>query len=339
VIDFNQIESPISLTSDYILSKVSEEQIYYYYFGRFELGKVYPSKFRRDSNPSTGFYISKSGKIIYNDLKTGEKVNCFSFVAKLYNISYKDALNRIALDFGIIKSKEVKPIAQKILNQSISFDREAKKDTIIQVVPDKWQAVHIEYWKQYEVDIADLKAQEVYPVKKLFVNKCELKVDELCFAYIVKEKINATKEYRTYIKVYQPYNKTMKWLSNVPITVPFGLDTLKYGTDHVVVGKAQKDRLILLKLFQSVIGTQNESEAALQESLVKHLCFHYPQRTIIWDADETGVENCKKFNSRGFGYFNTPKHMLEHGIKDISDYVKEFGLSQLERLLKAKNIL
>jgi hypothetical protein len=131
----------------------------------------------------------------------------------------------------------------------------------------------------------------------------------------------------------------MKWLSNVPIHVPFGLYELKYNTDHVVVGKAQKDRLILLKLFQSVIGTQNESESALQDSLVKHLTFSFPRRTIIWDSDETGVTNCTKFNDRGFGYFNTPKHMLEHGIKDVSDYVKEFGLSQLERLLKHKGIL
>lgn len=340
MIDFSQIETAVKVDVKFILSKLDEVQIFYYYFGHFELGKVYSSKFRKDATPSTGFYFNKRGRLVYNDLKTGEKLDCIAFVAKLHNMTFGEACYRIATDFGLIKHKDAKPMAQSILNKTIDFDREAKRSTEIQITPGRWESHHINYWKQYEIDVADLKREEVYPVKKLFINKAEFfGLDELTFAYAVKERIG--KEEKVYLKIYQPYKQgaTGKWISNVPITVPFGMHNLKYGTDHVIVGKAQKDRLILLKLFESVIGTQNESESALQRNLVNHLCFQFPRRTIIWDSDETGVTNCTKFNDKGFGYFNTPKHLLEHGIKDVSDYVKEFGLAQLERLLKHKGIL
>jgi hypothetical protein len=337
MIDFNQVNAAISVDVDYVLSKLDEVQIFLYYFGKFELGDVYPSRFRRDRNPSTGFYYNKNKSLIYNDFKTGEKLNCFAFVAKLHSISYIEAVKKVAVDFGLIRGN-ASAAAQKILNQNIEFDKEEKVQKIIQVTPGKWQSHHINYWKQYEVTVDELKRENVFPVEKLYINKAPKGVDELCFAYVVDEVVNG-KTVNTYLKIYQPYSEERKWLSNTPINIPFGMKNLKYGTDHVIISKAQKDRLVLLKLFPSVIGTQNESESALQNELVKHLCFHFPRRTIIWDADETGVTNCTKFNSRGFGYFNTPKCYLERGIKDVSDYVKQFGLEALEIILKEKQIL
>ena len=337
MIDFSNIDAPVSVNVDFILSKLDEVQIFYYYFGHFELGKVYPSKFRRDRNASTGFYVNRNGKVIYNDLKTGEKLNCFTFVQKLHNLTFVGALNRIAEDFGLVGDSS-STLTTSILNQSIEFDREYKRNTLIQFIPGQWTANRLRYWSEYYICEDELRKNEVYPVDKLFINKQEIyNLDELCFAYIVHEK---TKDGNViYIKIYSPHSERMKWLSNIPITVSFGMDTLVYGTDQVEIGKAQKDRMILLKFFKSVIGTQNESESALPSRLVNHLRFHFPKRTIFWDSDETGVENCTKFNSRGFGYFNTPKELLAQDIKDVSDYVKQFGLSSLETLFKQKNLL
>jgi hypothetical protein len=335
MIDFGQIESPIKLTTEWVLSKVEDHQIFRYYFGEFELGKVYSSKFRRDSTPSTGFYISKNGALLYNDFRTGEKLNCFTYVAKIYNLSFKEAIKRIALDFGLIKGGSGR--AQDILDQAISFDREYKKTTLIQFIPGKWTTNRVLYWNQYEITVPELKREEVYPVDKLFINKVEIKVDELCFAYVVRERVKGKEN--VYIKIYSPFSQRMKWLSNIPISVPFGLNNLSYKSHRLIIGKAQKDRLVLLKLFPSVIGTQNESESALPDDLVKHLCFNFDERIIMWDNDETGVENCKKFNPKGFGYFNIPKTYSDQGIKDVSDLVAVYGIKRLEKLLKDKNII
>lgn len=339
MIDFNQVDAAVNVTREFILSRVSEEQIFFYYFGRFELGKVYPSKLRRDKSPSTGFYINKTGNIIYNDLCTGEKTNCFTFVSKLFQLPHIDALHKIAYDFGLINHATVKPIAQNILDQGVEFDRELKKNTLIQFIPGQWTERRRMYWGQYSLEVDELKREQVYPVDKLFLNKNEIRnLDELCFAYVVQDRVKG-EEPRTLVKIYSPYSTTMKWLTNIPLTTPFGMNDLKYGTDHIIVTKAKKDMMVLRKLLPSVIGTQNESASSLTDENVKHLCFNFERRTIIWDSDDAGVTNCKKFNSRGFGYFNTPKELLERDIKDVSDYVKAFGLKALEDLLKQKGIL
>lgn len=97
--DFNKIHTE-QINSDFVLSKISDASIFYHYFGEFSLTGRYPSKFRKDRNPSTGFYISKKGRITYNDFTNSEKMDCFAFVAKLHNISYGEAVRKIAAEWG-----------------------------------------------------------------------------------------------------------------------------------------------------------------------------------------------------------------------------------------------
>jgi hypothetical protein len=338
MIDF----SKIGLTAEFILSKIDESQVFYYYHGPFELRKAYPSKLRRDRNPSTSFFISKTGNILYKDFSNGKTYNCFTFVAELYKVSYHDALHIIATDFGLIDGTAIKAKAQQVLD-NVEFDKSIKKETIIQVIPTLWTNKQLKYWNQYHISIDTLGRNNVYPVKRLFVNKMEYSIDELCFAYLVRHRDEEGKDYE-YLKIYQPQrsNENGKWISNVPISVPFSLYEAKISrrlpSDHVVIGKAKKDEMVLQSFFEWTIASQNESEGALLPH-VPFLQAAFKRQTIIWDADETGVQNCKKFNSKGFGYFNTPAYLLERGIKDVSDYVKAFGMKALERLLKSKGTI
>jgi hypothetical protein len=339
MIDFNTITVPNDLSISSVLSRVDESQIFSYYFGYFELRKLYPSKLRRDRKPSTSFFVStKSGNILYKDFATNEVFNCFTFVARMYNVSFREALAIIAKDFGLIPGTIATTEARTVL-ENVSFDKEIKSQTLIQVIPAQWEPEHIEYWNSYHISVDKLKANDVYPVRTLFVNKAKFSTDKLCFAYLVKY-VDSFGEYHEYLKIYQPQrtNENGKWINNVPISVPFGLYDLK-PSGHIVVGKAKKDEMVLQHFFTSTIGTQNESESALAPPLVSRLHEEFPKRTIIWDSDQTGVENCKKFNDKGFGYFNTPAYLVDRGIKDVSDYVKAFGMKAFERLLKSKNII
>jgi len=337
MIDFGSVIPTHDITTEFILSKLDESHIFSYYFGYFELNKLYPSKLRADKHPSTSFFIStKTGSILYKDFANNKVYNCFNFVAALFNTSFIEAMNIIARDFGLSNINTAKPEAIDVL-KNVDFDKQIKAQTIIQVIPSVWESHHIQYWKEYHLDIQKLKANNVYPVKKLFVNKREFVIDPLCFAYLVRSDDDG---YHEYLKIYQPLRTTTtgKWINNVPITVPFGLYELK-PSNHIVVGKAKKDEMVLQHFFTSTIGTQNESEAALSDVLVSRFHNEFPRRTIIWDADSAGVESCKKFNDRGFGYFNTPAYLVDRGIKDVSDYVKAFGMKALERLLKSKGII
>ena len=50
-------DNPITL--DYILSKVTEYDIYARYLGQFKVGFIYNSPFRKDKNPSFGIFRSR----------------------------------------------------------------------------------------------------------------------------------------------------------------------------------------------------------------------------------------------------------------------------------------
>ena len=50
------------VTLEWILSKVTEYDIYAKYIGQFKVGMIYNSPFRKDKNPSFGIFYSKRTK-------------------------------------------------------------------------------------------------------------------------------------------------------------------------------------------------------------------------------------------------------------------------------------
>jgi hypothetical protein len=333
--DFSKIHSgPVD--RDFVLKKVDDATIFCHYFGSFKIKEAYKSKFRKDKIASTGFYINRVGKVIYNDFRTGEKLDCFAYVAKLYNISYGEAIKRVARDFGLIDNTTC-VVSNDTIRLGANLDKECKKETVIQFIPDKWTDAHLSFWREFEITKDELIRENVYPVKTLFINKNKIYNPKkyLRFAYIVE---NGDK---SYVKIYSPSDPRMKWVSSIPLSIPFGMNSLPEKSDKLIITKSQKDRILLMKIFDAVIATQNESESALPSEILDNINLRdFKEKIIFWDNDETGVENCKKFNAKGFGYFNIPKEYYnKFRIKDASDFVAYYGLDALIELFKNKNIL
>lgn len=55
--DKRRVKTPTNITLDYILSKVTEYDIYTHYLGQFKVGAIYNSPFRKDKNPSLEYTI------------------------------------------------------------------------------------------------------------------------------------------------------------------------------------------------------------------------------------------------------------------------------------------
>ena len=74
--DKRRVKLPDNITLDWILSKVSEYDIYAHYLGQFKVGMIYNSPFRKDKNPSFGIYYSKrTNQLLFKDHGTGESGN------------------------------------------------------------------------------------------------------------------------------------------------------------------------------------------------------------------------------------------------------------------------
>jgi hypothetical protein len=340
--DFKSVEAPQKLNINFILSKITQEQIFYYYFGKFDLKTVYPSKFgsgkHRDKNPSTGFYISTSGKIIYNHINGREqKMDCFAFVSRLYNISISDAIKRIAADFGLIDGKQ-KSVSDDFLKDMAMFDKTYKKDTRIHFVPGLWSDEAKAFWKSYHITKKELELEGVYPIKKLFINDIPIPnhTNSLRFALTVPKKDELL------TKVYSPGGTdNLKWVSNIPLDRPFGVNTLNKNAPFSVTTKSVKDMIILKKFLPAVLASQNESRSAVSDETCKKLWFYFDNNNYIaWDADDTGYAATLEMEEIGFKPLLLPRDLYDQeGIKDWSDLAKEKGLNEVENLLKQYELI
>lgn len=327
-----------TLTANYVLSQVSESQIFNAYFGECELGKRYPSFFRKDENPSTGFYISEAGKIIYNDLSTSEKLDCFAFVAKAFKLTYGRAVLKVACDFGIIECEGVVKFDRNKLKKSEIASEAIKKNTDITIQADYWEDEYIDYWKQYEISQQECENEGIYPVNKLIINEVTIPnfKNQLRFALTLEYKG------KIYKKIYSPNaeNKKFKWINNIPIYIPFGITSLPFKDERLFITKGQKDRIIFKKYFSDVLAVQNESPAALKEKTINYLKKKYKFIYINTDLDEAGLMCLEHFKQHGLIPLMLPEIVFKkHGVKDCSDFVKKFGLKRFENWLKYEKLI
>ena len=312
-----------------IYAQHSSSDLFNYYFGSFSFGRCYPSVFRKDDNPSTGFYVNRAGYTIYNDITTGEKLDVFAFVAKKHNLSYSEAVKQVYDEFkiGLIDSTNFKPIVHV---------PQTKKDTTIEIVYKKWDQDGLDYWKQYSITEKELTENEVYNVKKLIINGQERPnyLNELRFAYILEYKD------KFYKKIYQPYSsKEFKWKTNCPIYLPFGYNKLSYMTDTLIVCKSVKEMIIFKKFFPDVIAVQNESPASLREVTIKKLKEKYKKIYIFFDIDEPGLKAVTHYEELGLTPIYLPTSALKNNVKDSADFVGFYGLRKFEEFLKYKKLI
>mgnify|MGYP004719297705 FL=1 len=148
-------DNPITL--DYILSKVTEYDIYARYLGQFKVGFIYNSPFRKDKNPSFGIFRSKkTGKLLFKDHGNGECGDVIKFVELYTGITnYNDLLNQIVKDMQITN------------NTVLHSNKEVEKstETVIGVVRQDWTDIDKQYWSQFGISLKTLKKFGVSSIK------------------------------------------------------------------------------------------------------------------------------------------------------------------------------
>ena len=326
-----------TFSAEAILSKISEYDIFRFYMPthNWELGQVTYSPFRDEKNPS--FLIGVRGDSIkfidFGD--THLRGNCFEFVRLLFNIpTYIDTLKKIDTDFNLgigsnNSSDEYKQIVKQYKQPEI-----VKRDySFIQVKTRKFTNEELSYWNQYYQDIEDLKANNIYSIAEVYLNKKRIVIpnNQLRFGYL----------YDGHWKIYRPFaDKKWKWMpNNVPITAMDGKDDIT-NCDVVFINKSKKDYMVMKKIYPYCCAVQNEGAACFSYENVEYIKQNSKKQILSFDSDETGVTNSKKITEMfGFDYCNVPRKFLDEGIKDWADLAKVYGLKAIEEYLITKNII
>jgi len=326
----------INLTPDSILNKISEYDIYKFYMPHqnWKINVVTYSPFRNEKNPS--FIIGyRAGSLKYCDFgDSSKKGGCFDFVMMLFNISLREAMLMIDRDFdlGIISASSTKNY-ERIVSDYAQPTATSKREFFIQVKTRKFTNEELAYWNMYYQDIDDLRANNVYSIDTVYLNKQKfpIKDSELRFGYL----------YEGHWKIYRPYaDKKNKWMpNNVPITMMDGLDDIT-NCDVAFINKSKKDYMVMKKIYPCCCAVQNEGMGCFSEENIEYLKENSDRQILSFDSDETGVKNSQLITDKfGFEYCNVPKLYLGEGIKDWADLARIHGLKTIEKYLIERELL
>lgn len=331
------MKKQLPLRPERLLEKVSEYDIFRYYMPRsdWQINVVTFSPFRNEKNPS--FMIgNKHGRLTFIDFgDTSKRGSCFDFVCMLFNVQLKEALEMIDRDLGLGFTRTTNTQEYKrIISEYKQPVKMSKTYTNIQAVVRRFTKEELAYWAQYHISEDELKANNVYSLSKVYLNKqlINTSLDELRFGYLYDDRW----------KIYRPFakDKRYKWVpNNVPITAMDGKEDIKH-CDVAFINKSKKDYMVMKKIFPCSCAVQNEGLGCFSPENVEYIKNNSKYQILSFDSDVTGVQNSQQITQMfDFGYCNVPKKYLEQGIKDWADLAKHHGLKVIEDYLKEKGIL
>ena len=330
-------ERKVRLTPQAVLQKISEYDIFRFYMPEkgWRINQATFSPFRQENNPS--FVIgNKKGFLSFIDFAdTSKRGDCFTFVKMLHNLSsMDDVLRMVDRDFGLGFLPNTATGDYKIITKEYKQPEDiGKRYSIIQVITRKFTQEELDYWNDYHQSLDDLRANNVYAIKKLYFNKqlFPLKDTELRFGYL----------YDGHWKIYRPFaDKKNKWVpNNVPITMMDGKENI-VNCKVAFINKSKKDYMVMKKVFPCSCAVQNEGLGCFSDENVEYLKANSDRQILSFDSDETGVHNSKQITELfGFDYTNVPRKYLSEGIKDWADLVKTYGYYPVENYLRQKQLL
>ena len=331
------MKKQLPLRPERLLEKISEYDIFRYYMPRsdWQINVVTFSPFRNERNPS--FIIgNKHGRLTFIDFgDTSKRGSCFDFVRMLFNVNLDEALKMIDRDLGLGMTRSTNTQEYKrIISEYKQPIRMSKTYTNIQATVKRFTKEELAYWAQYHISEDELKANNVYSISKVYLNKqlFPAPIDELRFGYLYDDRW----------KIYRPYakDKRSKWVpNNVPITAMDGKEDIKQ-CDVAFINKSKKDYMVMKKLFPCSCAVQNEGLGCFSPENVEYIKSNSASQILSFDSDITGVENSQQITQMfDFDYCNVPKKYLAEGIKDWADLAKAHGMKAIEDYLKEKELI
>tara|TARA_R110000822_G_scaffold42836_3_gene116136 strand:- start:208 stop:1245 length:1038 start_codon:yes stop_codon:yes gene_type:complete len=316
------------LTTDDILAKISEYEIFKKYCSNFkEVNRAFCSELRKDRNPSAAVSYNRFGSLIYYDFSTKQCFNCFSYIQQKYGLDFKAVLTLLDDDLGLsninyyVKPEIVLKHVKIALNPTFRY----------------FNLSDYNYWIQYGIKLTTLLKFNVYPCSQVDFDKED-------YSYTWFESLNNPiysykfiKDERDTYKIYRPYDEKYNWYSPDKSIIQ-GWDQMPKTGDLLIITKALKDCMSFYELGITAIAPQSES-ILIKESVMSELKHRFKTIITLFDYDNSGIHLAWLYRKQ-YGlkpYFLTDslwnRKKGYRGCKDISDYFKKYGENETKKLL------
>lgn len=313
-----------------IFDNFSELDILSYYLNIKSIPCVINSPLRKDSKPSFGLYSNNGSRIYYIDFSTKERGGIIDLFKNMWNLSYKEVLDRIYKDIiqnNINKSSsKLNTITHKQINKVF---KSTNVDLLCKV--REWRDYDIKYWDSYGINVKWLKYAEVYPIShKIIVKNSQkyiFKADKYAYAYVEH------KEGKVTLKIYQPFNKNgYKWSNKHDSSVISLWTKVPELGEKICICSSLKDALCLwANTGIPSIAIQGEGYN-MSNTAINELKRRYKKIYICFDNDEPGIKDAEKL-AEETGFINVVLPHFNEG-KDISDAYKLLGKEKWLELIK-----
>lgn len=318
---------PANVTKEVILKYVSEETLMEHYLGIPVKRGLFRSPLRQDNNPTCGFLRDKLGRLVFKDFNGSFYGDAFEVVRQIYRVSFIDALQIIANDFGIIEIPEFTKHPRRIEYSNKPFKDSGK--SVIQITVKLFSKEELKWWKQYNITKQILNHFRVYSCKYVFVNGnfiSESSKTDMIFAYY-----KDTVDNYDYFRIYFPNRRKFRFLSNWTSNMIQGSRQLPEDGNIVVITKSLKDVMTLYSFGISAIAPNSET-LFLSDHQLDNLKVRYNHIVVLYDQDRAGKYNMAKIRHQHpeLTYLVIPEELK---AKDISDYCKRYGKDATKELI------
>lgn len=308
----------ITMSLKDILEKLSDYDIYAYYMGKFQVGKLYNSPLRStDKIPSFAVFPSRNHDLLFKDHGSGQSGNAITFCKLMSNVNTREQLERELLT--ILKSSNPNGVRTRTIQYTPSIGCN------IGIVRQPFTDTDILYWKQYGIKEKTLHLYDVFSIRYFLLNnvvRAIYKTDCPMYAY----KVN------NHFKIYRPLApKQTKWRNNMTMFDIQGFNQLNLDkTNILIITKSMKDVMVLHEMGYNAISPSSET-TFIDDNTVSWCKSTFKHVILLFDRDKTGVQRTRKFSKKyGLDAFLINKRFK---AKDISDAVKINGFNVIKNWL------
>jgi len=331
--------TPILISRKNLLDYIPEDDIAFRYITGFNgIGTFFKSEFRSEKDPSSKVFVGEKGNLMFKDFgdpNLPKALTIIQYVQYKYNLDYQAAINKIAIDFGLIEGDN--GVINRIVNVGkgkIKREYKAPSDLIIKIKKRDWTKRDIWYWNQYYIPIEMLERNNIKSISHVFTDSyppIEFTKDHLAFSYDYYWHKNIFRR-----KIYQPESKGYKWRSNVDYTIVQNYPNIPKKGDKLYIQSSYKDCMVMERLGYYAIAPNKEGSWFPLEYWEK-LRERFKTIIIYWNNDwektpNPGLEYAKNFSKQ----FNLPFIYNPNGEpSDISDFVKKYNLETGRDLIRS----
>lgn len=295
---------------DYVLETIGEDAIFAKYLGfGIDYKGNYCNPLRDDKSPGCQFYYN-GYKTKFVDPAYRFNEDCFGVVMAQFNLTFGQAVRKVAEDFGLLDSKQVYQGIKREITPP------PKDETIIRHKARSWTERDKTYWGNLYVGSTELTLFNTDSVGSLFThskgrdNFYNYRDSELCYAYREGE----------YTKIYRPEYPSHegKFYNNLPKRYYHGYRQLPEQCDCLIITKSMKDVIVLYVLGYYAVAPVSEN-AIISLNGFHLLQAKTPYIYSLFDPDETGRE-CARIHQELYGI---PPFYITSGEKDISGFISK----------------